>query len=352
MRPARVFLALGLTLGLSAAALAEPADDLLYHREQQVRLPGSGDSWGFAALDPARPYLYLARRENGLSVFDIKRQRLVKTVPGSAGANGVVFVPGLDRLFVLNTDGSLAVVDRTSLKVLKRIAVARSNLNSAVYEPGTGQVIIVSGRRADRSSLFVFDPRQERISAAHELDVKKIDPLLVKGDGSFFLPMRDEGKVARLSASSFDVLDSWQFDGCAKPSALAQDNERRRLFVACRGDQPRLIVADLDSGVIKASLPITRDVNALAYDSVGRRLLVPSGVDANLTLVCQEDADHYAVLGSVGTLPMAYNMAFDPQSRKVYLPAMDFTLPASAKGEPKADPIFHAGTFSVTTLAP
>ncbi len=346
MRTARVFLALGMTLGLSAAALAEPADDLLYHREQQVRLPGSGDSWGFAALDPARPYLYLARRENGLSVFDIKRQRLVKTVPGSAGANGVVFVPGLDRLFVLNTDGSLAVVDRTSLKVLKRIAVARSNLNSAVYEPTTGQVIIVSGRRADRSSLFVFDPRQERVSAGHELDVKKIDPLLVKGDGSFFLPMRDEGKVARLSASSFDVLDSWQFDGCAKPSALAQDSERRRLFIACRDRK------SVDSGVVKASLPITRDVNALAYDSVGRRLLVPSGVDANLTLVRQEDADHYAVLGSVGTLPMAYNMAFDPQSRKVYLPAMDFTLPASAKGEPKADPIFHVGTFSVTTLAP
>lgn len=252
---------------------------------------------GFVALDPTRPYLYLARRENGLGVFDVKRQRLVKTLANSAGANGVVQVPGLDRLFVLNTDGSLSVVERSSLKVLKRIAVAQSNLNSAVYEPATGQVIIVSGRRADRSSLFVFDPRQERVTAAHELDVKKIDPLLVKGDGSFFLPMRDEGKVARLSAKTFEVLDSWQFDGCVRPSALAQDSERRRLFVACRGDQPRLVVAGLDSGVPKASLPITRDVNALAYDSAGRRLLVPSGVDANLTLVRQDDADHYALLG-------------------------------------------------------
>ncbi|QXI31637.1 hypothetical protein HU752_027585 [Pseudomonas vanderleydeniana] len=347
-----MILALGMTLGMAVAVRAAPTDELLYHREQQVRLPGSGDSWGFVALDPTRPYLYLARRENGLGVFDVKRQRLVKTLANSAGANGVVQVPGLDRLFVLNTDGSLSVVERSSLKVLKRIAVAQSNLNSAVYEPATGQVIIVSGRRADRSSLFVFDPRQERVTAAHELDVKKIDPLLVKGDGSFFLPMRDEGKVARLSAKTFEVLDSWQFDGCVRPSALAQDSERRRLFVACRGDQPRLVVADLDSGVPKASLPITRDVNALAYDSAGRRLLVPSGVDANLTLVRQDDADHYALLGSVSTLPMAYNMAFDPQSRKVYLPAMDFTVPATGKDEPKADPIFHPGTFSVTTLAP
>ncbi|NWA07667.1 hypothetical protein HX857_05235 [Pseudomonas gingeri] len=339
-------------LGLSAAALAAPQDARLYHREHQVTLPGSGDSWGFVALEPTRPYLFLARRENGLSVFDVAQQRLVKTLEDSAGANGVVFVPGLDRVFVLNTDGSLGVVELSSLKVLKRIPVARSNLNSAVYEPVTGQVIIVSGRRADRSTLFVFDPQQERITAAHELDVKKIDPLLVKGDGSFFLPMRDEGKVARLSASTFEVLDSWQFEGCARPSALAEDTARQRLFVACRGEQPRLVVADLESGALKASLPISRDVNALAYDSDSRRLLVPSGVDASLTLVEQVDADRYRLTGAVSTLPMAYNMAFDPRSRKVYLPAMDFTLPAGARGEPKADPIFHADTFSVTTLAP
>eukprot|EP01132_Coremiostelium_polycephalum_P020310 gene20310-24126_t len=272
--------------------------------------------WGFVGLDPTRPYLFLARRENGLSVFDVKQQRLVETVAQSEGANGVVFVPEVDRVFVLNTDGSLSVVELSTLTFLKRIPVAQSNLNSAVYEPSTGKVIIVSGRRADRSTLFEFDPKQERITGAHELAVKKIDPLLIKGDGSFFLPMRDEGKVARYSA------------------------------------MPVLIVADRKTGEVKAKLPITRDVNALAYDEQHRRLLIPSGVDANLTLVDQTDADHYAVRASVSTLPMAYNMAFDPASQRVFLPAMDFTQPAPSKAEPKPDPLFHANTFSVTTYGP
>ncbi|MGE8066510.1 YncE family protein [Pseudomonas sp. NPDC089569] len=342
-----------LFLLVSAMVNAAPAPDArVYHREQQVTLPGSGDSWGFVALDPTRPYLFLARRENGLSVFDVSRQRLIKTVEGSEGANGVVFVPPFNRAYVLNTDGSLGVLELSSLKLLKRIAIAQSNLNSAVYEPGTGQVIIVSGRRADRSTLFVFDPKQERIVADHELDVKKIDPLLLKGDGSFFLPMRDEGKVARFSARTFAILDTWQFDGCPRPSALAQDIERKRLFVACRGDEPRLVVADLDTGAVKASLPITRDVNAVAFDADNRRLLIPSGVDANLTVIRQLDADHYQVQASISTLPMAYNMAFDEKSKKVYLPAMDFTQAVTVKGQPKLDPVFHADTFSVTTLAP
>jgi len=94
-----------LLLVFSATVNAAP-DARVYHREHQVTLPGTGDSWGFAALDPTRPYLLLARRENGLSVFDVDQQRLVKTVDGSAGANGVVFVPTLDRAFVLNTSAS------------------------------------------------------------------------------------------------------------------------------------------------------------------------------------------------------------------------------------------------------
>lgn len=333
---------------LSTTALA---DTSAYHREHRVTLPGSSHSWGFVGLDPTRPYLFVARRENGLTVFDVQHQRSVKTVAQSEGANGVVFVPELDRVFVLNTDGSLGVVQLSTLKPLKRIAVAQSNLNSAVYEPATGKVIIVSGRRADRSTLFEFDPKQERITGTHELAVKKIDPLLLKGDGSFFLPMRDEGKVARYSANSFAVLDTWQFANCPKPSALAQDVERQRLFVACRGDAPVLIVADRETGEVKATLPIGRDVNAVAYDAKKRRLLIPSGVDANLMLIDQTDADHYAVTATLSTLPMAYNMAFDAQRQRVYLPAMDFVQPAPSQAEPKPDPQFQADTFSITTLA-
>lgn len=334
------------------AQAAAPADERLYHREQQVQLPGAGSSWGFIALDPSRPYLFLARRENGLSVFDVDKQRPVRTIEQSTGANGVVLVPELNRLLVLNTDGSLGLVELSTLKPLKRIAVTQSNLNSAVYEPRTGQVIIVSGRRADRSTLFVFDPKEERITAAHELAVKKIDPLLLKGDGSFFLPMRDEGIVARLSSSSFKVLDRWQYPDCQRPSALAQDEQRGRLFVACRGERPVLLVLDRDSGALKARLPITRDVNALAYDPQAQRLLIASGVDANLSVVAQLDADRYQALGSVSTQPMAYNMAFDPRTRRVYLAAMDFTQPAASPAEPKPDPLFHANTFKVITLAP
>ena len=69
----------------------------------------------------------------------------------------------------------------------------------------------------------------------------------------------------------------------------------------------------------------------MAYDAQQRRLLIPSGVDANLQVIDQQDADHYALAATVSTLPMAYNMAFDAQRQSVIDQS---TLDKNAKPSP------------------
>lgn len=335
----------------SAPAPTSAADAVLARIANVTTLPGSGHSWGFAALDPTRPYLFIARRENGLTVFDVERQRAVKTLDDSIGANGVVFVPAADRAYISNMDGTLTVVRLSDLVTLKRIPVSDANLNSAVYEPVSGRVIIASGRRAGQSTLYVLDPQQDRIVAQHNLDIRKIDPLLVTGDGSVLLPMRDEGKVLRLAGATLEVLSTWTFPACEQPSALAADVAQQRLFVACRGAKPVLVVADLGNGAVKSTLPITRAINALAWDAAGKQVLAPSGADGNLSVVRQLDADHYRTLGYVATRIWAHNMVFDAKRRQAYLFTMDVTQPDPGPQQTKRDPVFHADTFSVLTMA-
>jgi outer membrane protein assembly factor BamB len=313
-------------------------------------LPGTGESWGFAAQDPTRPYLFIARRDNGLTVFDVEKQQVVRTLDNSVGANAVVFVAGADRAYITNMDGSVTVVRLSDLTTLKRIAVADANLNSAIYEPVSRHVIIASGRRAGRSTLYVLDPQLDRIVAQQDVDVKKIDPLLATGDGNVLLPMRDEGKVMRLSGKTLKADAVWEFEGCKQPSALAIDTASRRLFIACRGTAPILAVADLDTGTLKATLPITHDVNALGYDARLHRIVIPSGTDANLTVIRQSGPDHYRTLGFTGTRLWAHNMVYDQQRAQVYLLAMDFTQPATGADGIKQSPRFHANTFTVLTL--
>lgn len=339
--------ATALLAGAAAAGAAHADPALLARIASTTVLPGSGHSWGFAALDPSRPYLWIARRENGLTVFDVNRRQAVRTLAQSEGANAVAFVPSVDRAYVANTDGTLTVVRLTDMQPLQRLPVSDANLNSVVFEPVTGNVFISSGRRATRSTVYVLDPKVDRIVSSADFDIKKIDPPLAPGDGTLFIPMRDEGKILRLKADTLAVLSTWSYPACKGPSALALDAPQHRLFIACRGTQPTLIVANADTGAQVAAAPVGHAVNGLAYDAARHLVLAPSGADASLTLLRQVDADRYTALGQVATRTWAHNMAYDANTGFAYLLAMDVTQPAPTAAVPKQDPVFHPDTFTV-----
>jgi len=65
--------AMATTVATTTAAAADTAAALAHTAAVSV-LPGSGHSWGFAAKDPTRPWLFIARRDNGLTVFNTDTQ--------------------------------------------------------------------------------------------------------------------------------------------------------------------------------------------------------------------------------------------------------------------------------------
>lgn len=345
----KTFKRLALSLPL-VCGLAHGQDPLLYRTEAVRTLPGSGHSWGFGALDPNSPTLFVARRENGLSLFDVQRQKALGTLANSTGANAVVLVPVRNRAYVANMDGSLAIVDLKQRKVLERLPVDSGNLNNLLYDAHSDRVIITSGRRGDHSTLYFLDPASDRIVGQRDIAARKLDGPIGLKDGRFIVPLRDEDQVAVLSGPQLAEQRLLSYPGCSKPSALAADEAGGHLFVACRGEQPVLVIADLASGALQATLPTTHAVNALAYDAQRKQVLIPSGVEASLTVVGQDADGQFRLRGAVGTRPWAHNMVFDAQRGRAYLFAMDFTQPAPTAELPKADPQFHADTFSILTL--
>lgn len=180
--------------------------------------------------------------------------------------------------------------------------------------------------------------------------IQKLDAPVILKDGTLMVPMRDEDQVAVLSGPALEKRLLWSFKGCSKPSALAIDEDRERLFVACRGAAPKLIIADLRTGKPIATLPISRAVNTMAYDRTLDRLLIPSGADANPTIVARSTDGSYSIKGSVSTRLWSHNLVFDSERAQAYLLTADFTLPAPTDKQPKPDPLFHAGTFTVLTM--
>ncbi|MFJ2709417.1 YncE family protein [Pseudomonas sp. NPDC087346] len=339
-----------LTACLLSFESARAAEPLLYTVDAARALPGEGHSWGFAALESARPYLFIARRENGLSVFDVEQQRLLKTLDNSAGANAVAFVPRHNRAYVANMDGSLGIVELDRLQVVRRLKLDSGNLNNLLYDASRDRVIVTSGRRGDHSTLYLIDAKTDQLQASVDLPAEKLDGPVILENGTFIVPMRDEDQVAVLSGAKLQQQTFLKFDACKKPGAIAVDEAHQRLFVACRGGNPTLIVADLLTGKALSTLPIGRAVNTLAYDHQRDQLLVPSGADASLTVIQRDPLGQYQALGAIGTRPWAHNMVLDAKRGQAYLLSADFTQPAPSQEQPKQDPVFHAGTFTVLTL--
>jgi len=190
----------GLALGLTGAHV-QAKEPLLYTLDASTVLPGDGYSWGFAALEPKGPHLFVARRENGLSVFDVDQQKLLKTLDNSAGANAVAFVPQRNRAYVANMDGTLGVVALDRLQVLQRLKLDSGNLNNLVYDTSRDRLIVTSGRRGDHSTLYLIDAKTDRLTDAVDIPAQKLDGPVILENGHFIVPMRDEDKVAVLSGA-------------------------------------------------------------------------------------------------------------------------------------------------------
>ncbi len=63
---------------------AEP----VYATETATTLPSSNTGWDYITLDQATGRLFIARRVDGLTVWDTKSRQVVATVENSTGANG------------------------------------------------------------------------------------------------------------------------------------------------------------------------------------------------------------------------------------------------------------------------
>ncbi len=341
--------------GLMAAALAvltapahAGADPIVAQRSATV-LPGSGHSWGFAALAQDGRQLLLSRRENGLTVWDTARREVLADIPGTAGANAAVAVPGADRLYVAAMDGSVIVIRASDRQVLKRLPVDSGNLNNALFDPASGQVLLTSGRRGAVSRVYRLDPACDCVRASLDLPAAKLDAPALLAPGLMAVPMRDESRIAVIDLRRMALRHVWEPPQCPRPSALAADPAGKRLFVACRGPAPRVLSLDADTGALLASAAAGRDINALAYDDRRGWLLAPSGADARLSIYDTRQPDALHRLASIGTRPWAHNMAYDAARGIAYLPSMDDTEVYPADGS-EAARYFSAASFTVTTL--
>jgi DNA-binding beta-propeller fold protein YncE len=338
---------------LAVAAAARPGNGQpVYRLESAVTLKGIASDRSTLTFDSARGYLFIGRRAAGVTVFDVHAQRVVRKLDLSADANAVTLVPEFDRGYTTNGDGTTTVFRLSTFRAIARIQLG-TDADSAFYEPVTGQLAFTMGG----SCKIVFvDARTARPTGEVKMDSAKFDGAVPDGEGRLFVTLRDQKSIAIIDAANRRLDALWPTAACEEPTAIGFDPNGRRLFVGCRGRHPALAVLDAGSGRPVTTLEIGRGNAGVAYDATTRKIYTCNGIDANLVIYDQVDADNYQ-LSEVTTTPKhAGPMALDRVTKKVYLVAEERAVDRVERIE-GAVPTLYPGSrfadiFTVLTYAP
>lgn len=336
--------------GLTTPAVAQ-GEGLLYVLERESVLPSTDTSWDYSKLEPGGSRLFMARRGDGLVVYDVELQKQVAVVDNSIGANGPLLLPEFGRGYVAMTDGSLLIFNLKTLAVIDRTKLASDGgLNGAIYDPATKRIHVVVGERKKDSTWFTIDPATGRLLGTKVFPFTKMDDPATDGKGHLFAPARYDNIVMKLDAATLTETARWTVGDCIQPTAVEYQPSTNRVIVGCRGDKPVLIALDADTGAIVATVPIGRGIDGLAIDERRHRIVTSNGIDANLSVIGQQGADEYHLLGNVMTRPNAKIMQIDPDSGRLFVVTADHSVIEAEGVEPVTR--YHPNRFVVLTYAP
>jgi DNA-binding beta-propeller fold protein YncE len=342
MHPSHIAL-LGILLSSSTAiardaAPAAPADVVL----RRFALGGSG-GWDDLSVDAAQHRLYLSRSDR-VMVVDTITGKAVGEVPNTSGVHGIALVPALHVGFASNGKAdTVTAFDLATLKPLGDIKVTGSNPDAILYDPATQRIIAFNGRSANAT---VIDAATRTVVGTIALDGK---PEFARADGKgrVFVNIEDKGELSVIDPKAASVVATWKLVDCEEPSGLALDNAHRRLFSACQNF--RMVVTDADSGKRIADVPIGAGPDGAAFDAARGLVFSPNGREGTLTIVHQDDADHYRVVATVPTQKSARTMVLEESTHRIYLPAAEFD-PLPANAPPHTRPPMKPGTFIVLEI--
>jgi DNA-binding beta-propeller fold protein YncE len=260
--------------------------------------------------------------------------------------HGAAIVPPQNRGFTSNgREDTVSMFDLATLKTIRKIRVGKGP-DGIYYDPESKRV-------------FTNNHASHGVSAIDAVTGELVGTVKLEGDGEravlaggglIYVNSENTSEVAAFDAKTLQVKRRLPIPAAKVPTGSAYDARTNRLFIGCR-KEPRMVVMDAASGKVVATLPIGSGVDAAGYDLDSRTIFFSNG-DGLLNMFRQKSADQYEDLGPVMTQPTAKTMAFDPRTKRVFLPAADVEMVPAAEPGGRPQRKIRPGSFQVLVLRP
>ncbi|MCP2006770.1 hypothetical protein [Duganella violaceipulchra] len=302
-----------LSLGLLLAATLPSAHAADYSVRQTWTLDQAG-RWDYLEVDPVRHRLFMTRGDR-VQVLDLPSGKVAGQISGLQSAHGVAFAQKLNLGFASSGGGnSIVVFDLATLQTRQEVKVSGANPDAILFDEGSGKLYAFNGKT---NNISVFDAATMTLKATIAVGGK---PEFAVTDGKrIYVNIEDKGEVAVIDIAGDRQVARWPLIGCEEPTGLALDAAHQRLFSACQNGV--LAITDASNGKAVARAAIGQHSDAVVFDAASATVFSSNG-DGTLSVIHQDNADHYAKAVTLHTEKGARTMAMDHESGTLYLPTV------------------------------
>ena len=324
----------------SAALLLQGATN--YKVVGRYPIPGAG-GFDYVTLDSSARRLYVSHATQ-VDVMNADNGKAVGVIADTPGVHGIALAPAFNHGFTSNgRENKVSLFNLSTLQLIKKIDVGQGP-DGIYYEPVSKRVFTNNHGSHDITAL--------NAETGDLVGTVKVEgdgeQAIIGADGMIYVNSEDTAEVVVFDPKSLDVKKRFPIGVAKVPTGLAYDGKTNRLFIGCR-NEPKMVVMDAANGKVIASFPIGSGVDYAGFDPEAGLIFFSCG-DGTLSIYHEKSADNYEDAGAVKTQPSAKTMAFDPKTKKIFLPAAEYqeTPPTEPGKRPQRS--VKPGTFVVLVV--
>ena len=313
-----------------------------YKIQDRYPVPGTG-GWDYITLDGDTRRLYISHATQ-VEVLDADTGKVVGSIPDTPGVHGIAIATPFKHGFTSNgRENTVSMFDPVTLKLIKKIEVGKGP-DGIYFDPASKRVFTNNHGTHD---ITAIDAATGNVAGTVKIEGDGEQAVIGK-NGLIYVNSEEAGEVVAFDPKSLEVKKRFPIGVAKTPTGLAYDPKNDRLFIACR-EKPAMVVMDAKSGKVIAHFPIGGGTDWAHFDSEARLVFTSNG-EGNLSVFHQKSADKYEDAGAIATQASAKTMAFDPKTKKIFLPAAEFDTTPAADPTQRPRRVVKPGSFVVLVV--
>lgn len=228
-------------------------------------------------VDPKSGRIFAAVYGNDtVEVLDVHRAREIAVIRGGLDEpQGVAFLPDLNRIVVTSDGGGTCTIfDATTYARVGSVSFG-DDADQIRYDAAAHRLFVGYGEGAQSAIGMIDTQTWKKVPQTYRLSAHPESFQVDDTGHRIFVNIASMGEVEVIHLNT-NKIDTWKLPGAWENFPMTLDFKDHRIFVAARRPA-RMIVLEMDTGKLIASLPGADDTDDMWYDATRRRIYEPSG---------------------------------------------------------------------------